>query len=77
MGAAVVKRQTIAEIQAKRLADNRSRKIAAYVFSFASLPTAAILWLMGASLFEQISAGLLSIIVAELLDINIALRGGE
>lgn len=73
----MTQRRTIAEIQAKRAAGNRTRKIAALIFSFASIPVAVVLWLMGSSLFEQIVAGLACMAVAELLDINIALRGGE
>lgn len=72
-----MQRRTVDEIRQRREAGNRMRKIAAYIFSGASVPGAIFLYLNGASASEQIVVGLVCFAVAELLDINIALRGGE
>jgi hypothetical protein len=68
---------TPSQLKARRDQANRFRKIAAMAISGSSVVCAVIMLIVGSSGYEIIVATTLLMILAELLDVNVALRGGE
>lgn len=68
---------TPSQMKQRREQANRFRKIAAMAISGSSVICAVIMLIVGCTGFQIIVATTLMMILAELLDVNVALRGGE